>query len=124
MPQQSIEAGTVVLTVPAAVALSVEELPGVVPTMATSIKCQDWSVFRKLPWYAQFDLYLYKLDKLSSTKQNTDFRPWLDSLPRQFSTPIHWKANQRDELLQYAHMVEAVDRQESFWRSTFDRLRK
>lgn len=122
--QQPIQAGTVVVTVPATVALSVE-LPrgGPDDSDVDRVLIQDRSVFRTLPWYAQFALYLYKLDKVSSTKQNIDVRPWLDSLPRQFNTPIHWTADQRKEWLQYSHMVEAVDRQESSWRDFYEKLR-
>lgn len=121
---KSIEAGSVVVTVPASVALSVE-LPRGGPDDADVDRglVRDRSVFRTLPWYVQFALYLYKLDKVSSTKQNVDMRPWLDSLPRQFSTPIHWDAEDRSGWLQYAHMVESVERQETSWKSHFDTLR-
>jgi hypothetical protein len=122
--QSPIQSGSVVVTVPATIALSVE-LPrgGPDDTDVDRMLIQDRSIFRTLPWYAQFALYLYKLDMVSSTKQNIDFRPWLDSLPRRFGTPIHWTADQRAEWLQYPHMVEAVDRQESSWRGTYEKLR-
>ncbi|KAL3906142.1 MAG: hypothetical protein SGILL_009392 [Bacillariaceae sp.] len=70
----------------------------------------------------RFALYLYKLDKVSSKKQETDMRPWLDSLPRKFTTPIHWTPQQRSDLFQYAHMEESVERQEAAWKDMFQSL--
>jgi len=59
---------------------------------------------------------------VSSSKQDVDLRPWLDSLPRKFTTPIHWKPQERKEWLQYAHMEESVQRQEASWKDIFGRL--
>lgn len=115
---RSSETGSVVVTVPASLALSVE-LPGTGPDDSGVVAdlVNDRSVFRSLPWYAQFSLYLLKLDKVSSCKQadDVDLQPWLDSLPRDFATPIHWGKNEREEL-QYSHLVESVKRQEIFWK--------
>ena len=121
----STDAGGVIVTVPASLALSVE-LPGGGPDDISVIKdlVDDRRAFRSLPWYVQFSLYLYKLDKISSKKgiEDIDFKPWLDSLPREFGTPIHWTQQERKERLQYQHMVELVERQEKSWNDLYTTL--
>jgi len=127
--ERRLEAGSVVVTVPASLALSVE-LPRGGPDDLSVMKnlVEDRSAFRSLPWYAQFALYLYKLDQISSTKQVgnavVDMRPWLDSLPRKFTTPIHWTDQQRREWLQYSHMEESVERQLASWKELYDTLQQ
>ncbi|KAG7350638.1 SET methyltransferase domain containing protein [Nitzschia inconspicua] len=127
--KQRIEAGSVIVTVPASLALSVE-LPRGGPDDLSVVKTlvDDRTVFRSLPWYTQFAFYLYKLDKISSMKQTgsnlIDMRPWLDSLPRKFTTPIHWTEEQRKKLLQYSHMDESVQRQETSWKEIYKTLRE
>lgn len=119
------DAGGVIVTVPASLALSVE-LPNGGPDDSSVMKdlVEDRSAFRSLPWYAQFSLYLYKLDKISPLKglEKIDLQPWLNSLPRDFGTPIHWTQQQREELLQYPHMVESVERQEKSWDTIYKTL--
>mmetsp|Transcript_38158 Transcript_38158/g.43612 ORF Transcript_38158/g.43612 Transcript_38158/m.43612 type:complete len:380 (-) Transcript_38158:2630-3769(-) len=123
---RNTEAGSVVVTVPASLALSVE-LPNGGPDDISVMKdlVEDRSVFRSLPWYIQFSLYLLKLDKISPYKnqaEDVSLQPWLDSLPRKFTTPIHWKKKERQEWLQYAHMVESVERQETYWKTMYNKL--
>ena len=55
--------------------------------------------------------------------KNVNLQPWLDSLPRNFDTPIHWKKEDRDEWLQYQHMSESVDRQEKAWSDLYNKLK-
>lgn len=120
------EAGSVVVTVPASLALSVE-LPTGGPDDIGVVKdlVEDRNVFRSLPWYSQFALYFYKLDKISPYKdqaKDVNLQPWLDSLPRKFTTPIHWDVKEREEWLQYTHMVESVERQENSWKDMYNKL--
>eukprot|EP00536_Pseudo-nitzschia_multiseries_P011707 jgi/Psemu1/206615/e_gw1.412.2.1 len=119
------DANSVVVTVPASLALSVE-LPSGGPDDRSVVKelVEDRQAFRAMPWYAQFALYLYKLDKVSSKKLEgeVDLQPWLDSLPRKFGTPIHWTEEDRKEWLQYPHMVESVERQEKSWNDMYNTL--
>lgn len=122
---QDVPSGSVVVTVPSSVALSVE-VPGGGPDDSGVLDlCTDKRSFQDLPWYAQFALYLYKLDTVSSTKQvkNINLQPWLDSLPRSFDTPIHWDEKDRDEWLQYQHISESVDRQAKAWRDLYNKLK-
>ena len=50
-------------------------------------------------------------------------RPWLDSLPRSFDTPLHWTQEQR-EALQYAPILTMISAQEKKYRSVYESLRK
>jgi len=83
------------------------------------------------PWYVQMAVYLHKLDRVDDNKQGISYRPWLDSLPRQFTTPLHWTsrgdaaaagAPLLRELLQYDHLVDAVQRQRETWKRHYDNL--
>lgn len=120
---QQVPSGAVIVAVPSKVALSVESPGGGPDDFGVSDLITDRRIFRDLPWYVQFSLYLHKLDKVSSSKFSIDLRPWLDSLPRQFDTPIHWRnVKERDEFLQYQHMSESVDRQDKSWRDLYNKL--
>jgi hypothetical protein len=122
---QEVPAGSVVVAVPSSVALSVESPGGGPDDDGVMDLCTDKRAVRELPWFVQFALYLYKLDKISSTTQgkgSTNLQPWLDSLPRQFDTPIHWNNKDRDEWLQYEHMSESVDRQKEAWTDLYNQL--
>ena len=118
---QEVPSNSVITTVPSKVALSIETPSGGPDdTSVVSNLCSDRRAFRDLPWYAQFSLYLYKLDKVSSTKSSgVNLQPWLDSLPRSFDTPIHWSSK---EDLQYQHMCDAIDRQETEWKQLYNKL--
>ena len=125
--------GSVLLSVPADVALSVEvpgsgpDDPGVVRN-ALRVSPARQSQWDALPWYVQLSLYLFKLDVLDSTKPGSssgdtnkndriDLRPWLDALPRPFdATPIHWSVQSRQEHLQYEPLVQAVAKQQVQWK--------
>jgi hypothetical protein len=121
---QTIPAGSVITTVPTKVALTVETPSGGPDDSGVADLCTDRKVFRDLPWYAQFSLYLYKLDSVSSTKaaQGINLQSWLDSLPRTFDTPIHWSKEDVDRWLQYPHLAEAVARQTVDWKKLFSSL--
>lgn len=108
------------ITVPTEVALSVES-PGDGPdSQAARDLVTDRGVLRDSPWFAQFAVYLFGLDKVSSLKSRSlDMRPWLDVLPRSFNTPIHWDDSSKEQL-QYAPLVDAVSRQETDWKRVYD----
>jgi len=52
---------------------------------------------------------------------NIDMRPWLDSLPQSFDTPIRWTMEQRNAL-QYTPLVGMIAIQESLTRKTHEKL--
>ena len=112
--KQEVPNGSLIVTVPNKVTLSVTTPTGGPDDSSVVSMCSDRRVFRDLPWFVQFSLYLYKVTNISSMKgaENVDLRPWVESLPKSFDTPIHWDKSQRDEWLQYQHMSESVDRQQ------------
>jgi Rubisco LSMT substrate-binding len=123
-----LKAGSVLISVPSSVALTVES-PGSGPDDSTALSSilRDNRDGRKdlegLPWFVQMSLYLYKLDRVSATKKpgrgsDINLRPWLDSLPRTMSTPIHWNSLAR-EALQYESMVRSVRQQEITWKENY-----
>jgi hypothetical protein len=120
---QAVPANTVIMAVPSKVALSVESPGGGPDDRGPYSLLSDRKVMRDSPWFAQFSLYLYTLDKISSKRGSIDMRPWLDSLPRQFDTPIHWSETAK-EALQYPHLRDAVSRQQVDWRAHYDALTK
>jgi hypothetical protein len=110
------------MSVPSKVALSVES-PGSGPDdPAPFALVTDRKVIRDAPWFAQFSLYLYTLHNISS-KRGMDMQPWLDSLPRQFDTPIHWSTTAK-EALQYQPLLEDISRQEQEWKNHYNTLMK
>jgi hypothetical protein len=123
LARSDIPSGSVVMTVPSSVALTVEA-PGSGPndfTVLSSLLQDDQKkTFLDMPWYVQMSLYLFKLDQVDSTKGGSmDMKAWLDSLPRQFDTPIHWSS--LDDL-QYDYMVDSVKRQEQEWKDNHQKL--
>jgi len=93
-------------------------------------------IYREATWWAKISLQLNYLDKTSisldskksntdsdniNKQQTTDMVPWLQSLPRQFSTPIHWSVSALDEL-QYPFLIKAVQTQRETWQSEFTQL--
>ena len=119
---QEVPSGTVVLNVPSSVTLSVETPSSGPDDFAVMDMVSDRRAFRDLPWYAQFALYLYKLDKVDSIKSDINLQPWLNTLPRSFSTPIHWETKDLD-MLQYQHLSESVHRQKESWTDFYNKLK-
>lgn len=119
---QEVPSNSVVVTVQSSVAISVES-PGDGPDDGSWEKnlLNDRRALKEAPWFAQFAVYLFSLDKVSSIKKNTDMRSWLDSLPRSFDTPIHWTIASLNQL-QYSHIPDAVARQEVEWKRFYDNL--
>lgn len=107
---RSIPANSVLLSVPSALVLSVEGNDG--PAQAE--KLVERSIVRTLPWYARMSLYLHYLSEKDSTISGVDVKPWLDSLPTQFNTPIHWNSLKE---LQYPYMEVAVAKQQKEWQA-------
>lgn len=119
-----LESGSVVLTVPSNVALTVE-CPGSGPDDSTVTDAVNVPNLTDFPWYVQMAAYLHKLDKIDATKRgvNNNYRPWLDSLPRQFDTPLHWSTSTAKDLLQYDYLVAAVEQQREQWTRYHDNLK-
>ena len=102
-------------------ALSVEA-PGSGPDDRDVLKLiQDRSAFRELPWYVQMSCYLYKLDKIDPSKGGFSLQSWIQSLPREMDTPIHWTREDRTQL-QYKYLTDNIEKQEKEWRSYYEQL--
>jgi hypothetical protein len=118
----TLPSNSVLLTVPSNVALTVEA-PGAGPDDASVRKLLS-DTKQDFPWYIQMAIYIHKLDRIDSQKSDdatTDMRPWLNSLPRRFDTPIHWTKSSLDDL-QYNYLQQAVQRQEQDWRRYWNQL--
>ncbi|CAB9520197.1 expressed unknown protein [Seminavis robusta] len=121
--QQDLASNSLVLTVPSAVALSIES-PGEGPDDRSVLQLPqvDRKLLETLPWYVQFAVYLNKLDHVSSVKSSkVDMKPWLAALPRAFDTPIHWTKEQQSQL-QYDFLQDSIPRQEQQWKQYYDKL--
>jgi hypothetical protein len=105
---RTIPANSVLLSVPSALVLSVEGTDG--PPQVE--KLVDRSIVRTLPWYARMSLYLHYLSEKDPTISDVNIQPWLDSLPTQFDTPLHWGSLKE---LQYPYMEVAVAKQKKDW---------
>lgn len=89
--------------------------------------------YRSAPWYVKLAFDLFICDKISSLRPNdkngsnkedvVDMRPWLDSLPRDFSTPIHWTQGQREQL-QYKPLQSMISAQEKSYKKLYQNLKK
>jgi len=129
--KQALDANALVLTVPSGVALTVECPGGGPDDAAVAALLVGGTKLSDFPWFVQMALYLYKLDRVSDAKQGagnksniSSYRPWLDTLPRQFTTPLHWSSDDAvlKELLQYDYLVDSVQRQRQTWKQYYDQL--
>lgn len=83
--------------------------------------------YRSSPWYAKMAIDVFICDRISSLRPNggdedVEMRPWLDSLPRDFSTPIHWDQTQRKQL-QYTPLQSMITAQEISYKKIYDNLK-
>jgi hypothetical protein len=92
-----LTAGSVLLRVPSRVALTVD------------VTAKDTT-----PWFVQFAVLLHAFKT-----SNTNMQPWLDALPRQLDTPIHWSTTAIQEL-QYDGFIQAVVRQDNAWKQYYN----
>lgn len=99
--------------------------------------------YNDAPWWAKLSVDLFVCDRIDSTRSKTgksgggaagsngnsngddcvEMRPWLDSLPRDFDTPVRWTKEERDAL-QYQPLVSMIEAQEKKYTATFDELKK
>ena len=121
--KQDLPSNSLVLTVPSDVALSIES-PGDGPDDRSVLSIVNRRDLEQLPWFAQFAVYLFKLDRVNSKKNNDkmEMKPWLDSLPRKFDTPIHWLASEQKEL-QYDFLIDNTMRQKQQWEEWYQQIK-
>jgi Rubisco LSMT substrate-binding len=141
--RSQLSSGQVVLSVPSSVALVVESTSTARRTRSDTSRSdsdntnKEHAVSTQFPWYVQMALQLCDLDEQvqqadksreqsSSINNNSnqkdskiDYRPWIQSLPRQFDTPLHWTDSTLDQL-QYPFLQSAVQRQRIAWRQYYE----
>jgi hypothetical protein len=87
------------------------------------------NVYQDAAWWAQLSLQLHSLKQqqtssslsMNDESTTTNYEPWLQSLPSQMNTPIHWN----DDLLsqmQYSHMIQSVDAQKTLWKNQYQTI--
>jgi hypothetical protein len=84
--------------------------------------------YRSSPWFTKLSLDVFICDKVSSLRNedsndSIEMRPWLDSLPRDFNTPIHWTQDQRQQL-QYTPLESMISAQEKSYTKLYSDLHK
>lgn len=118
---RDLKPGDVLVEVPTAMAVSVQS-PGDYNPDVEALLSEDKNAYRDAAWWAQLSVQLNIFDKISNTNRDgVDMKPWMDSLPRAFNTPIHWPDSARDEL-QYGHILDAVRVQETTWKDEYDKI--
>jgi hypothetical protein len=81
-------------------------------------------VYRNAPWWACLSTQLNYYDKCNSINEKAggvSMKPWMESLPRKYDTPLHWSEDMLKEL-QYNPMIEAVALQKRKWKNAYDEL--
>lgn len=75
------------------------------------ISSQTW---RRLPWFARLALRILEA-------RNGEFKDWVNRLPREFDTLIHWNMKELKEL-QSPRMINEVTKQKATYREYWDIL--
>ena len=120
---QTLNPSDLLIQVPSKLALSV-------PTKYDSkIKklFSEKQIYEDAPWWVQLALQLIALDNNVITSNNDEsiydinVQPWLDSLPRSFSTPFHWSESTLSDL-QYPFLKQSVHQQKSTWKLEYEKI--
>lgn len=122
---RSIKSNDIVLQVPSKLTLSVESPKDYNAVIEKELFQDCPKVYRNLPWWAALSVQLNYHDKINPMHQRSggvDMTPWIQSLPRQFDTPIHWSESTLINELQYRPTIEAVALQKRTWREQYDTL--
>lgn len=130
----SIPPNTVMLQVPNDLTLTVSTSKLDANNPEVEALFENRKVYVNAPWWAKLSMQLNFYDQINSRRKlpnrdnkddesngGVDMRPWLDSLPRSFDTPIRWSQEQR-EALQYPPMISMIAAQEKKTRDTFHTL--
>ena len=125
----TIEPNTLMLQVPNHLSFTVSNSALDSNPISESNFINSAKAYRDAPWWGKLSIDLNVCDKISSLRpvakadgNQIDMRPWLDSLPRSFDTPLHWTQEER-EALQYAPILTMISAQEKKFRSVYDSLK-
>lgn len=123
-----VQPNSVLLQVPTALTFSVSNSKLEANPQVEQYFTHKAKEYINAPWWAKLSVDLFVCDEIDSMRaiktggvETIDMRPWLDSLPRNFDTPIHW-SNESREKLQYQPLVSMVSAQEKFYKTTFEKL--
>ncbi|KAL9186110.1 hypothetical protein ACHAXT_005348 [Thalassiosira profunda] len=123
---QSLSPNDVVIQVPTKLTLSVEAPTDYNTVMERELFADNPKAYRNAPWWAALSVQLNYYDKVNPTNEGAggvSMKPWMESLPRVYDTPIHWSESSLKEL-QYRPMEEAVALQKRAWKQQYDELAK
>lgn len=125
-----VQSNSVILQVPTALTFSVSNSKLEANPKVEQYFTNKAKEYINAPWWAKLSVDLFVCDKIDSRRaietggdETIDMRPWLDSLPRNFDTPIRWSKETREKL-QYQPLVSMVSAQEKFYKTTFEKLQQ
>jgi len=129
---QSLAPNDIVIQVPTKLTLSVESPTDYNTVMERELFETNPKAYRNAPWWAALSIQLNYYDKINPINEaagggggndgnSVTMKPWMDSLPRVYDTPIHWSESTLAEL-QYRPMTEAVALQRRLWKRQYDAL--
>jgi len=130
---QSLASNDIVIQVPTKLTLSVESPNDYNTVMERELFESNPKAYRNAPWWAALSIQLNYYDKINPINEaasagggdvnesGVTMKPWMDSLPRVYDTPIHWSESTLAEL-QYRPMMEAVALQTRLWKEQYDTL--
>lgn len=122
---QSLSPNDVVIQVPTKLTLSVESPTDYNTAIERDLFASNPKAYRSAPWWAALSIQLNYHDKINPMNERASggvsMKPWMDSLPRKYDTPIHWSDSSIQDL-QYRPMMEAVALQKRVWKEQYDTL--
>lgn len=121
---QSLTPNDIVIQVPTKLTLSVESPVDYNTVMEKELFESNPKAYRNAPWWAALSVQLNYYDKVNPMNDRAggvSMKPWMESLPRVYDTPIHWSNSALGEL-QYRPMMEAVALQKRVWKNQYDEL--
>lgn len=121
---QSLTPNDVVIQVPTKLTLSVESPTDYNLVMEKELFASNPKAYQNTQWWAALSIQLNYYDKVNPINEGAggvSMKPWMDSLPRAYDTPIHWSESSLEEL-QYRPMMEAVTLQKRGWKKQYDGL--